>query len=129
MTTIASILAALRSNTPSETDGCLTYRMFLPSERYVIDFDPLFGVEGWQQFDTNQDAHYFGCWVNPRTRMVLTYAEGDWSLEVAPSDDLYLEAVGRLVSFYGEGFIAKTIDQHGNMVVHRQDRQKFLRLQ
>jgi hypothetical protein len=32
---------------------------------------------GWRQWDTDQDAWYFGIWVHKELREVFTYAEGD----------------------------------------------------
>jgi hypothetical protein len=87
--------------------------------RYV--FDRLH----WEQYDTSQDAWYFGVWVNKRKRQTLTYAEGDLTLVEctdAIAFNLEIESMNR---FYGEGFIAKTIDLDGTMTVYRQDRRGF----
>ena len=37
------------------------------TERYLFDFDDDFRGAGWLQFDTDQDAWYYGVWVNPKT--------------------------------------------------------------
>ena len=101
------------------------YRGFMPSERYIIDFAPDFIMEGWKQFDTDQDAHYFGCWVNPVKFMTLTYAEGDWSLVICHNKDQYNQEVQNMIDFYDEGFEFKTIDENG-ITEYRQDRTMFL---
>lgn len=65
------------------------YCIHLPEHRYIIDFAPDFTAEGWIQFDTRQDAEYFGVWVNPTKLMTLSYAEGDWQLVVCPDAASY----------------------------------------
>ena len=63
-----------------DKEGRVIQRAFRPSERYVVDFADNRTQEGWMQFDTNQDAPYYGVWVNPAKLQTLSYAEGDWSL-------------------------------------------------
>jgi len=126
MSRVVSIVTLLKTKTPSTNKmGNAIYRMFLPSERYVIDFADDFDSEGWEQFDTDQDAPYFGVWVNRTLLMTLTYAEGDWSLVVCPDKEHYNAEVAGAIEFYGEGFIAKAYDADG-VTTCRQDRQKFL---
>lgn len=117
--------------TPNARDNEIR-RAFMPSERYVIDFADDFAAEGWEQFDTDQDAHYFGVWMNKGGRQTLTYAEGDWTLVTCPDWDHYRAEVEDAIRFHGEGFIAKVIDvDRGpgipNLVTtYQQDRQRFL---
>ncbi len=105
---------------------------FLPSERYRIDFADDFKAEGWEQFDTDQDAPYFGVWVNKTTMQTLTYAEGDWVLVTCPDWEHYRAEIEDACRFYGEGFEFKAFDiDRGpgvpNLVTtYRQDRQRFL---
>ena len=101
------------------------YRLFMPSERYLIDFADDFTAEGWEQFDTDQDANYFGVWVNPTTRQTLTYCEGDWSLVCCPDAASYNAEIQSCIDLYGEGFEFKTIDASG-ITEYRQDRSHFL---
>ena len=107
-------------------------RAFLPSERYRVDFADDFKAEGWEQFDTDQDACYFGVWVNRQRFQTLTYAEGDWTLVNCPDAAHYNAEIQDCIRFYGEGFEFKTIDvDRGagipNLVTtYRQDREKFL---
>jgi hypothetical protein len=98
----------------------------LHSERYEIDFADGFAAEGWLQFDTSQDAWYFGVWVNPTTFQTLNYAEGDWTLCTCPDADHYNEEIQSAIDFYDEGYEAKAIDDNGGVTIYRQDRQKFL---
>lgn len=104
MNTVKSIVEILRAN-----GG----RMFFPFDRC-----------GWMQYDTDQDAHYFGVWVNPGNLCVLTYAEGDWSYDQFENADAYNAQIRRMNEFYGAGFIAKALSlDSGEMTVYAQDRE------
>ena len=50
---------------------------FAPGDRYYYDFKKCLPSNGWCQFDTSQDASYFGNWINPLTYELLSYCEGD----------------------------------------------------
>lgn len=123
---IASRIASLKSTAPcTRRVGRERWTEFDQSERYEIDFADDF--EGWAQYDTSQDAPYFGVWVHRADRSVLTYAEGDWSLETFANDATYCAEIYRLNAFYGAGFIAVTIDEFGESSAMRQDRAEFTR--
>ncbi len=114
------------SGSKSETDrGMPIWRLFRDSERYLIDFATDFTVEGWEQFDTDQDAAYFGVWVNPQTLTTLTYAEGDWSVVQCSDKAAYNAEIQSMLDFYGEGFVAKAFDGNSWETL-RQDRTAFL---
>ena len=102
------------------------YRMFLPAERYLVDFADDFTSAGWEQFDTSQDAAYFGVWLNRRLRATRTYAEGDWTLVECSDDEHYNAEVTDAIRFYDEGRIARAIDSAGNVTDYVQDRSTFL---
>lgn len=101
-------------------------RAFLPCDRYRVDFADDFTAEGWEQFDTDQDASYFGVWVNRQTLQTLTYAEGDWTLVTCPDKQRYRLEIEDAIRFYGEGYIAKVLDANGTKTTFRQDRMRFL---
>jgi hypothetical protein len=125
-TTIAEIESLLRFKDGERNErGNTIHRMFFPAERYVVDFASDF-CDGWEQFDTSQDAPYFGVWVNRRELLTLTYCEGDWSLVVCEDVQHYNAEVQDAIDFYEEGFIAKAIDDDGKMTTYVQDRSKFL---
>ena len=109
--------------------GNTLYCAFFSADRYYWDFNKQFKKDGWLQYDTDQDAHYFGVWVNPRWKMVFSYVEGDIILCVCQDTDHYFAEIRSMNEFYGEGFIAKTIDENGNMTVYSQDRNEFLKLE
>ena len=126
--TIAQLIEIIINNDKHSqtTDGHDLYRMFRPTDRYVVDFADDFKTSGWAQYDTDQDAHYFGVWVNGKSRQVLTYAEGDWTLNVAPDVDAFNREIRRMNEFYGEGFVFKALDvEHNAMTTFVQDRNSF----
>lgn len=100
-------------------------REFFHTERYRWDFDKDFCAQGWEQYDTDQDAWYFGVWVNKKLLQVQSYAEGDLTVVKCPDIEHFNAEIANMNKFYGEGFIAKTIDTKGQMTVYRQDREKF----
>lgn len=104
--------------------GNTIYDVHDDSDRYRIDFAEDFKAEGWQQFDTHQDAHYFGVWVNKQRLMTLTDCEGDWSVAVCPDAEHYDAEVANMCRFYAEGFIAKAYGADG-CTTYVQDRREF----
>lgn len=107
--------------------GNEVFRSFiLNGERYKWDFDEKLSVEGWEQYDTSQDAWYFGVWVNKKTLQIRTYAEGDLTLTKCPDINHFNAEINAMNEFYEEGFIFKTIDTNGQMTIYRQDQSQFL---
>ena len=47
-------------------------------DRYHYDFT-LTPAKGWAQIDTPEDAAWYGAWVNPQARRMVTYVEGEES--------------------------------------------------
>ena len=103
--------------------GCITSRAFYRSERYIIDFADDF-KNGWMQFDTSQDAFYFGVWVNKETCEILSFCEGDWTHKNYMNPEYFNKGVQDLIDFYKPGFIFKSISSAG-IEVFRQDRADF----
>jgi hypothetical protein len=113
--------------TASGKAGCEVRTIIHEVDRYVVDFATDFQSEGWRQFDTDQDAAYFGVWLNPRTFQVLQYAEGDWQLIDCHDRDRYRGEVERLIDFYRPCRSATVIDATtGAVTVINQDRSAFL---
>jgi len=110
---------------PRKDANCDTYHFFLPSERYVYDFDEEMKEDGWEQYDTDQDAHYFGVWVNKKKLMILSYAEGDHYLNICHDKDSFNKQIKEINEFYGEGFICKVFNESGK-TTFVQDRSRFL---
>ena len=123
MKTIEDITTWLLSQPQDIIRGRVLHRGFQSTERYIVDFAPDF-KDGWQQFDTKQDAPYFGVWVHPGKLITLTYAEGDWTLVVCSDKEDYNSEIQSMIDFYEEGFVAITYDETGK-TVYRQNRQEF----
>lgn len=71
-------------------------------ERYTYDFEICTPKQGWQQYDTSQDAWYFGVWVQAEKRWILTYAEGDLSLVQCLTQDSFKAELASMAEFYGD---------------------------
>lgn len=69
--------------------------------RYAYDFDVCTPRRGWQQWDTKQDASYFGVWVHPQGRLTLTFAEDDLSLVICPTADMFRAEIASMEDLYG----------------------------
>ncbi|MCT7992488.1 hypothetical protein [Laspinema olomoucense] len=95
------------------TDGKKIYRWFADSERYFIDFADDYHQHGLIQYDTDQDAPYFGVWISPTKMLTLTYCEGDWSLVICDNPITYNSEVDLIVEFYEKapGFVSIDIDE------------------
>ncbi len=52
-------------------------REHAPADRYLYDFGACHFKKGWAQLDSEQDACYYGNWVNPLTLELFSYCEGD----------------------------------------------------
>ena len=72
--------------------------------RYVMDFQ---GPRGFYQWDTSQDAWYYGTWVNPESLQILNYAEGDISLVTCNGVDEYKNQLAKM-----DGRLDDHDDQH-----------------
>ena len=106
-------------------NGNIVHRFFAATDRYLVDFAEDFTAEHWEQYDTDQDAHYFGVWVNPDSLRILSYAEGDWTLVTCLDSEAFNAEIEDMNAFYGEGYICKAYGLGGNMVLI-QDRSEFL---
>lgn len=74
-------------------------RTFMDTDRNYFDTGPCSYARGWAQFDTAQDAPYFGTWVNPEAREILTYAEGDVTRAICIDDSAFIGAVRAMVAW------------------------------
>jgi hypothetical protein len=79
-----------------------TIREFAPADRYLYDFKVCTIVKGWAQFDTAQDASYFGNWINPTTREWFSYTEGDTTLVRCADDAEFTAYVRQTFAWYEE---------------------------
>lgn len=67
--------------------------------RYVYDNRLL--AQGWEQYDTDQDASYFGVWVNRELRAIATFAEGDRSVVICVTRASFGAELAHMADFYG----------------------------
>ena len=78
-----------------------TERSFNPmTDRYAFDFTRCTADKGFAQVDTGQDASYFGTWANPFDFKIVTYCEGDITIETAESADEFRSALLRVKQFW-----------------------------
>lgn len=100
-----------------ERDGSKLDDYFtMDGSRYEFDLR-LKSKDGWEQFDTNQDAGYFGVWINRDARMTVTYAEGDLTIkyDIPDMEKEYKD----MCDFYGKAPAwATTIDNDGTVTKH-----------
>lgn len=82
-------------------------------------------ADGWEQFDTSQDAWYFGVWVNKSARCIWTFAEGDFTVVTCHNDKTFNAEIQHMIQFYQPGFICKVFSED-ECAVYEQDRNDFL---
>ena len=70
--------------------------------RYYYDFGDLKPSNGWKQYDTSQDASYFGIWVNINKRQTFTFCEGDTTLVICPDDKSLQAELDDMARCYGD---------------------------
>ncbi|HBD7283574.1 TPA: hypothetical protein KKX27_002585 [Legionella pneumophila] len=84
-------------------------------DRYYFDFS-LDYKQGWEQYDTQSDAWYFGIWVNIKTMQVLEYCEGDVILRTYYHKYDLKEALDKMADYHGEPPPAFTsINENGDV--------------
>ena len=84
-----------------------TKRYFKDTERYEFDFDLCTPKKGFAQVDTGQDAWYFGTWANPFKLEIVSYAEGDVTIQTADEPEEFVDAIRYIKTWndeHGHGF-------------------------
>lgn len=71
------------------------------TDRYEFDFRCSY-ENGFAQFDTKQDASYFGTWVSPLERKIVSYCEGDLTIQRYDEDEEFIAALRELVRWNEE---------------------------
>ena len=69
-------------------------------DRYKFDFDLCHFKKGWAQLDTNEDAWYYGNWINPIQRKICSYAEGDVTVTECETDEEFVAQVREAIDWY-----------------------------
>lgn len=92
-------------------DGTVVYRRSAryPSDgaapvddRYEYDCAICPLRDGWKQFDTNEDAWYFGTWYNAALRAIVCFAEGDETVTVCPTPEAFRREMAELAEYWGD---------------------------
>lgn len=66
------------------------------ADRYVFDFKHCTPEKGYSQADTDQDASYYGHWANPFDFKLVSYVEGDVTIEEADTKEEFISLMRRL---------------------------------
>lgn len=119
-TKLADAVAALPdSRRDTNERGNLVTSAFTDGlNRYFFDDRVKRGGAGWQQWDTSQDASYFGVWVHRDLRQVLTFAEGDITIVECPDDEHFKAEIESMERCYGEAPPAATAYGPDGSVTH-----------
>lgn len=72
------------------------------TDRYKWDFKLCTPNKGWAQLDTTQDAPYFGNWINPLTRQLMSYCEGDTTFTECEDDADFIATVRECCEWHKE---------------------------
>jgi hypothetical protein len=97
-------------------------------QRYHYDFNLL--EKGWKQFDTDQDASYFGIWHSEDEMRFLTFAEGDETLVICKDAVGYNKELDSMLEFYKPTPFAVSIDlDGGSKTQYYDERPNFIHVQ
>lgn len=117
----------LKTETPRTNDrGNQVYSGFIGSrDRLEFDFGACSSENGYKQYDTEQDAWYFGVWVHVEKRMTVTYAEGDLTVTTCPTLESFRFELEDMEKFYGPApHCAVGIDADGTVTKFYDERPK-----
>jgi hypothetical protein len=93
----STITTGYFNHTETNRNGCRIVREFyLHRERYHYDA----ALKGWKQYDTPQDASYFGVWTDRDSLQTLTFAEGDVTRVTAPNQAAFDAELADMDNFY-----------------------------
>tara|TARA_R100000234_G_scaffold106211_1_gene76739 strand:+ start:295 stop:636 length:342 start_codon:yes stop_codon:yes gene_type:complete len=79
-----------------------TQKTFCNSDRYIFDYDICSFKKGFAQIDTTEDASYFGNWVNFKSLELITYCEGDLTINKCDNKEEFKNQLLKVVSWYKE---------------------------
>lgn len=79
-------------------------------DRYRFDFHTCRSCNGWAQFDTSQDAWYYGNWVNPIKREIISYAEGDITHTLCDSEAEFKAELQQMIQWHVDNGYNPKID-------------------
>lgn len=88
-------------NETNELGSTVERNFIVDGDRYRYDFDICSAKKGWQQYDTKQDAWYYGVWVHREKRQILSYVEGDETVVTSPTEEIFQAELKALNAFHG----------------------------
>jgi len=80
------------------------------ADRYMLDFGECGYDKGFAQVDTQSDAWYFGTWTSPTARRIVSYCEGDLTIEDYVDDAEYVEGLRRMQAWHADNGSWRGID-------------------
>jgi hypothetical protein len=89
---------------------------YMGRERYMYDFQLCRSDDGWKQYDTDQDAWYFGVWVHKEDRVIVTYAEGDETTVTCPTQESFDKELADMNAFFKPAPALIGLDMDGSEV-------------
>lgn len=96
------------------------------ADRYIFDFGECNPESGWKQFDTDEDASYFGVWVHPERLETLTFAEGDITRVFCADEAGYRGEIEDLYACYNRAPAFRSISEDGTLTEHYEDPTELL---
>lgn len=89
----------------------ITTRRFNPEgDRYFFDFGPCNFEKGFAQIDTSQDASYFGLWANPERLLIVSYIEGDITIQQAENRGEFIREIRTMAQWNKDGGFRFAVD-------------------
>ena len=85
-------------------------KSFANCDRFIFDFNYCHFKKGYAQLDTTEDAHYFGNWVNFKSLELITYCEGDITINKCDDVDEFKKQLFKVVTWYKNNNTYKGID-------------------
>lgn len=101
--------ATFWENSREDSDGTFEsevgnpgWRMYLGpfTRRRLFDDHHCTLEEGWRNFETAQDAPYFGIWTHEERRQIVTFAEGDLSVVECLDEAMFSAELFSMRAFY-----------------------------
>ncbi|MEI4940105.1 hypothetical protein U1439_21315, partial [Aeromonas caviae] len=86
------------------------------------NYDRTLLAQGWQQYDTDEDAWYFGIWIHTEKLETFTYAEGDTSHVIAPNVEAFSAELARLYLYHPQAPAFISIDPQAGVVTRHFER-------
>ena len=93
---------------PKHRGEATVYHTFMQGEydwegnRYIYDLTRCPSSEGWNQYDTKDDAHYFGMWYHAEHRIIVTYGEGDETVVICHTEAAWRAELSETAELFGD---------------------------